>query len=86
VTTLPYWDPGEGSRIDDIDARLASYAQQVERMRPPMADKFLDQLKADVEAAKAADQLAKAQEDDRGKAFLDKITAEVEDAGGKVGK
>lgn len=28
-----YWDPREGSRIDDIDARLASYAQQIDERK-----------------------------------------------------
>lgn len=43
-----------------------------------MADPFLDQLKAEVEAAEAA-KLAQAQQEaaERGRAFLDKVTNAV---------
>lgn len=93
-----YWLSSEPSAIDDHAAYVDSLVRAVEALRahhqltertPTVADKFLDQLKAEVEAANAAKaaELAAAQKeaDQRGKAFLDKVTKAVTDRGGKKG-
>jgi hypothetical protein len=96
-----YWLSTEPSAIDEHARYVDLLADRVQMVLAVhrathteegpinVADKFLDQLKAEVEAANAAKaaELAAAQKeaDERGKAFLDKVTKAVTDHGGKSG-